>query len=130
MAEITTFEEAVAAVPTLTKDPGTLTKLVLYGLYKQATVGDVQGKKPSVLKVEARAKYEAWHSVEGTSQEEAREEYIEKGAGVAGRRAGLIVSDVLGTSPVWVVIGTSAGRAREEIMTVHPQGMALAGKLV
>jgi hypothetical protein len=40
------------------------------------------------------------------------------------------VSDVLGTSPVWVVIGTSPGRAREEIMTVHPQGMALAGKLV
>lgn len=78
MAEITTFEEAVAAVPTLTKDPGTPTKLVLYGLYKQATVGDVQGKKPSVLKVEARAKYEAWHSVEGTSQEQAREEYIEK----------------------------------------------------
>ena len=78
MAEITTFEEAVAAVPTLTKDPGTLTKLVLYGLYKQATVGDVQGKKPSVLKVEARATYEAWHSVEGTSQEQAREEYIEK----------------------------------------------------
>lgn len=78
MAEINTFEEAVAAVPTLTKDPGTVTKLVLYGLYKQATAGDVSGPKPGIFKVEARAKYEAWASVEGTTPDEARAEYVEK----------------------------------------------------
>ena len=40
------FESAVAAVPTLTKDPGPEVKLALYALYKQATVGDVSGKAP------------------------------------------------------------------------------------
>ena len=75
MAEITTFEDAVAAVPKLTQDPGNAKKLALYALYKQATEGDVTGKKPGMLNMTARAKWEAWAAVEGTSSDEAREEY-------------------------------------------------------
>lgn len=62
----------------MTKDPGVTTKLVLYGLYKQATAGDATGKKPSVLNMAARAKYEAWASMQGTTPQEAQEEYVAK----------------------------------------------------
>ena len=77
MAEqIKTFEDAVAAVPTLTKDPGNDTKLALYGLYKQATEGDVTGKRPGFTNPVGRAKYDVWAEQEGLSAEEARSNYV------------------------------------------------------
>ena len=79
MAEqIKTFEDAVAAVPTLTKDPGNDAKLALYGLYKQATEGDVTGKRPGFTNPVGRAKYDAWAAVEGTSADDAEADYIAK----------------------------------------------------
>eukprot|EP00612_Vaucheria_litorea_P002879 CAMPEP_0171461186 /NCGR_PEP_ID=MMETSP0945-20130129/5739_1 /TAXON_ID=109269 /ORGANISM="Vaucheria litorea, Strain CCMP2940" /LENGTH=93 /DNA_ID=CAMNT_0011987491 /DNA_START=82 /DNA_END=363 /DNA_ORIENTATION=- len=51
-------------------------KLKLYGLYKQATVGDVTGSQPWAVQVEARAKWDAHNSVKGKSKEEAMKEYI------------------------------------------------------
>jgi acyl-CoA-binding protein len=72
------FESAVAAVPTLTKDPGTEVKLALYALYKQATVGDVSGKRPRFTDPVGRAKYDAWAALAGTSAEDARADYVAK----------------------------------------------------
>jgi acyl-CoA-binding protein len=72
------FESAVAAVPTLTKDPGREVKLALYALYKQATVGDVSGKRPGFTDLVGRAKYDAWAALAGTSAEEARADYVAK----------------------------------------------------
>ena len=39
--------------------------LVLYGLYKQATVGDVNTEQPWKVQVEARAKWDAWNANKG-----------------------------------------------------------------
>ena len=71
MAEVTDFESAVAAVPGLSRDPGNDVKLRLYGLYKQATEGDVTGKRPGFTNPVGRAKHDAWAAVAGTSREEA-----------------------------------------------------------
>lgn len=77
MAEITDFDSAVAAVQDLTQDPGNTTKLTLYALYKQATEGDVSGKRPGFTNPVGRAKYDAWKSMEGHNSEDAKAEYIE-----------------------------------------------------
>ncbi len=72
------FQAAVAAVGTLTKDPGPQVKLALYALYKQATEGDVQGKRPGMMDFVGRAKFDAWAALAGTSAEDAAAEYIAK----------------------------------------------------
>ena len=56
----TEFESAVASVKELTEDPGNDVKLKLYALYKQATEGDVSGKRPGFTDFVGRAKYDAW----------------------------------------------------------------------
>lgn len=76
MAEVTDFESAVAAVPGLSRDPGNDVKLRLYGLYKQATEGDVTGKRPGFTNPVGRAKHDAWAAVAGTSREEAEAVYV------------------------------------------------------
>lgn len=76
MAEVTDFESAVAAVPGLSRDPGNDVKLRLYALYKQATDGDVTGKRPGFTNPVGRAKYDAWAGVSGTSREEAEAAYV------------------------------------------------------
>lgn len=76
MAEMTDFESAVAAVPGLSRDPGNDVKLRLYGLYKQATEGDVAGKRPGFTNPVGRAKYDAWSAVAGTSRSEAEAAYV------------------------------------------------------
>ena len=50
--------------------------LQLYGLYKQATEGDVSGKRPGLLDVKGRAKFDAWTERKGLSTEKARSEYV------------------------------------------------------
>lgn len=76
MAEVTDFESAVAAVQGLSRDPGNDVKLRLYALYKQATAGDVTGKRPGFLDVVGRAKYDAWAALSGTAPEVAEQEYV------------------------------------------------------
>lgn len=72
------FQAAVAAVGTLTKDPGPQVKLALYALYKQATEGDCHGKRPGFTDFVGRAKYDAWVGLAGTSAEQAQADYIAK----------------------------------------------------
>lgn len=50
-------------------------KLLMYALYKQATVGDVEGSQPWAVQLEARAKWDAWNAVKGKSKEDAMAEY-------------------------------------------------------
>ncbi len=50
--------------------------LRLYGLYKQATEGDVSGPKPGMLDLKGKAKYAAWTKEKGKSQEKAMAEYV------------------------------------------------------
>mmetsp|Transcript_109904 Transcript_109904/g.154095 ORF Transcript_109904/g.154095 Transcript_109904/m.154095 type:complete len:97 (+) Transcript_109904:37-327(+) len=53
-------------------------KLETYALYKQATVGDVQGSQPWAVQLEARAKWDAWNANKGMSKEDAMKAYIAK----------------------------------------------------
>ena len=50
--------------------------LALYGLYKQATTGDVTGSRPGVFDVKGRAKWDAWAAKKGTPTEQAIDEYV------------------------------------------------------
>ena len=70
------FQAALARSKALPGQPPT-TQLTLYGLFKQATVGDVQGKRPGALDFRGRAKYDAWSARSGQSKDEAMQGYIE-----------------------------------------------------
>jgi acyl-CoA-binding protein len=70
------FEEAQRRVKTLTQAPGTDTLLELYALYKQSTAGDVDGKRPGMLDLKGRAKYDAWEAKKGQSKDTAMQAYV------------------------------------------------------
>lgn len=76
MASAAEFDDAVKRVQELPKRPSNDVLLELYGLYKQATVGDVSGKRPGLLDVRGRAKWDAWASRKGMAAEDARDEYV------------------------------------------------------
>lgn len=71
------FETAIAEVKELPEKPGNDDMLKLYALYKQATVGDVEGKRPGMMDFVGRAKYDAWAALEGTSVDDAKQAYVE-----------------------------------------------------
>lgn len=52
------------------------TLLMLYGLYMQATKGDISGKKPSFFNFPERAKYRSWKLLKGKPREIAMQGYI------------------------------------------------------
>jgi acyl-CoA-binding protein len=72
------FEAASEAVKGLSKKPSDEDLLALYALYKQGTEGDVSGDKPGFFDFVARAKFEAWEGLQGTSADDAMERYIAK----------------------------------------------------
>ncbi len=72
------FEQAQADIKTLTKRPGNEDMLFLYAHYKQASAGDVDGKRPGMMDMIGRAKYDAWAKLEGLSQADAEAKYIAK----------------------------------------------------
>ena len=51
--------------------------LELYGLYKQATVGDATGSRPGIFDVRGRAKWDAWASRKGMTADAARTTYVD-----------------------------------------------------
>jgi acyl-CoA-binding protein len=70
------FRSAQERVKTLTTRPSNDTLLELYSLYKQATDGDVQGKRPGMLDLKGRAKYDAWAGRKGLGREAAMQQYV------------------------------------------------------
>jgi diazepam-binding inhibitor (GABA receptor modulator, acyl-CoA-binding protein) len=71
------FEQAVAESKTLPEKPDNMTLLKIYALYKQASAGDVEGKRPGFTDMVGRAKWDAWNEVKGKSAEEAMQEYVD-----------------------------------------------------
>ncbi|MBN2498502.1 MAG: acyl-CoA-binding protein [Deltaproteobacteria bacterium] len=70
------FEDAAVRVKGLpSASPDQLLKL--YSLYKQGTLGDVAGKRPGMLDIRGRAKYDAWAARKGMGQDEAKQAYID-----------------------------------------------------
>ena len=71
------FERAVAQSKSLPEKPDNMTLLKLYALYKQATGGDVEGKRPGFTDMVGRAKYDAWAELSGKSSDEAMQGYVD-----------------------------------------------------
>jgi diazepam-binding inhibitor (GABA receptor modulating acyl-CoA-binding protein) len=70
------FERAAEEVQQLPARPGNDALLKLYGLFKQASVGDVSGSRPGILDMTGRMKYDAWAKLKGTASEQAMHDYI------------------------------------------------------
>jgi len=50
--------------------------LELYGLFKQANVGDVNTDRPGMFSPKDRAKWDAWKSKSGKTADQAKSEYV------------------------------------------------------
>ncbi|XP_033762097.1 acyl-CoA-binding protein-like [Pecten maximus] len=72
------FVKAAEDAKNLPNRPSDDDLLVLYGLYKQATVGDVNTAKPGMMDFKGKAKWNAWEKVKGTSTADAETKYIAK----------------------------------------------------
>ena len=71
------FEETVKNSTSLGERPDNATLLRIYALYKQATEGDNEARKPSFTDVVGRAKWDAWEKLKDTDGDEAKRQYIE-----------------------------------------------------
>ncbi len=74
------FEAAVEKISGAPKDgplkPSNEMKLKMYALYRQAKDGDAHGKRPGMMDIVGRLKYDAWTDLKGTSREEAMRRYV------------------------------------------------------
>ena len=81
-----TFEKAAADSKQLTARPDNDTLLRMYSLYKQATEGDAPGADTSSpFDFVAKAKYNAWVKLKGTSADAAMTDYISMVEGLKGK---------------------------------------------
>ena len=71
------FETAVTESKSLPEKPDNMTLLKIYALYKQATAGDVEGKRPGFTDMVGRAKFDAWNGLKGTTPDAAMQDYID-----------------------------------------------------
>lgn len=72
------FDKAQAMLVKLNNVPDKDSILDVYGLYKQATVGDINISKPSFFSIDikAKTKYQAWEKFKGLNKENAMKEYV------------------------------------------------------
>ncbi len=71
------FDKAMADSKNLSERPDNMTLLKIYALYKQGSSGDNTDKKPGFGDMVARAKWDAWNSLKGTSQDDAMQQYVD-----------------------------------------------------
>ncbi|XP_055306414.1 acyl-CoA-binding protein-like [Sitodiplosis mosellana] len=72
------FEKAAEDVKNLKETPADGDLLELYGLYKQATVGDINTARPGMLDFKGKAKWDSWNHKKGTDSEKAKQDYVNK----------------------------------------------------
>jgi diazepam-binding inhibitor (GABA receptor modulator, acyl-CoA-binding protein) len=72
------FEQAQKDVKTLTRKPGNDDLLFLYAHFKQGSAGDVSGKRPGMLDMVGRAKFDAWEKLKGMSKDQAMQKYVDR----------------------------------------------------
>ncbi len=75
MSSSDTFKKASSEVKNLNQRPSNDELLDLYALFKQATEGDIHGKRPGMLNIKERAKWDAWKKLEGQSSDKAEQDY-------------------------------------------------------
>ena len=71
------FQQAQADSKNLPERPDNMTLLKIYALFKQGSSGDATGERPGMTDFVARAKFDAWDALKGTSQEDAMQQYID-----------------------------------------------------
>ena len=71
------FDKAMADSKNLSERPDNATLLKIYALYKQGSAGDNTEKKPGFSEMVARAKWDAWAKLKGTSQDDAMQQYVD-----------------------------------------------------
>ncbi|KAK5862311.1 hypothetical protein PBY51_017721 [Eleginops maclovinus] len=76
MASQAEFEKLAEDVKKVKTRPTDEELLELYGLYKQATVGDVNTERPGMLDFKGKAKWDAWNSRKEMSKDDAMSAYI------------------------------------------------------
>lgn len=79
------FQQAAVDVKTLTSRPSNEDMLALYANFKQASNGDVSGKRPGMFDMVGRAKYDAWADLKGVSSDDAKQTYIDTVNRLLGR---------------------------------------------
>ena len=72
----TDFEQATVRAKSLSEQSNDVL-LQLYGLFKQAAVGDVQGDEPGMFDFVGKAKYDAWAGRRGMSKDAAMQAYVD-----------------------------------------------------
>ncbi|XP_078482837.1 enoyl-CoA delta isomerase 2 [Ciona intestinalis] len=70
------FETAKQRLNTLKQEPGNDVKLQIYALFKQATLGANNTKKPGTFNFVGQAKWNAWNDLGPMSQDEAKAGYV------------------------------------------------------
>ncbi|XP_022915968.1 acyl-CoA-binding protein homolog 1-like [Onthophagus taurus] len=78
------FNDAAVKVKKLKAMPSNDDLLELYGLFKQATVGDNTTERPGMLDVKGKAKWDSWTSKKGMSKADAQQKYIDKVEALVG----------------------------------------------
>ncbi|XP_008323411.1 acyl-CoA-binding protein [Cynoglossus semilaevis] len=71
------FDKAVEEVKVLKQRPDKNDLSDLYGLYKQATLGDVNTERPGFLDIIGKGKWDAWNTMKGVSKDEAMAAYVD-----------------------------------------------------
>ena len=71
------FEQAVKDSKSLDEKPDNMTLLKIYALYKQASAGDVDGRRPGFTDMVGRAKWDAWNEAKGQTSEAAMQAYVD-----------------------------------------------------
>jgi acyl-CoA-binding protein len=108
------FEAAVQQVNNLPADTAPKHMTDLYGLYKQATEGDVNMKGDSVDADSAtqangpaglsQGQWDSWDKYKGVSEDDAKRQYVAKvteiTGGTQGSEAGQVLSDALTNAPM------------------------------
>ena len=72
------FQKYSQEIKKIKTKPSDKDLLILYGLYKQSTIGDCNTKKPGFLQFKEKSKWESWNSYKGKNKEESMKEYIKK----------------------------------------------------
>ncbi|XP_018023004.1 acyl-CoA-binding protein [Hyalella azteca] len=78
MSTETLFQEAAEKVKKLAKQPTDDELKEIYGLYKQATIGDINTERPGMLDFKGKAKWDSWESKKGMTKEAAMTAYVAK----------------------------------------------------
>ena len=72
------FEKAAEDIKKSTKKLSNDELKPIYGLYKQATVGDNTTDEPSFYQITEKGKWKAWNEHKGKSKDQAKHEYVKE----------------------------------------------------